>query len=155
MATKENVKPETAPAEEEKAEESAPSAEEKLQALENSNRLWTEILAAGSIKYRNPSVNQRAMLKRWSEDFSVDIIFYACEVMCETAENPSTRYLDGIFKNWKKAGVKTLDDAKALCEKGKENSTKKKTGSSKLKGDPSFDINEIEKKALFNDDYNI
>ena len=131
------------------------AAEEKLQALENSNRLWTEILAAGSIKYRNPSVNQRAMLKRWSEDFSVDIIFYACEVMCETAENPSTRYLDGIFKNWKKAGVKTLDDAKALCEKGKENSTKKKTGSSKLKGDPSFDINEIEKKALFNDDYNI
>ena len=92
------------------------------------------------------------MVKGWEEDFSFDLISYACELMCETAEKPSINYLDGILKRWKKDGIKTVEEAKA----NKENHTNKKTkGNQKLKGTPSFDINEIEKRAIFNDDYDI
>lgn len=128
------------------------AADEKLRYIEDTNKLWKEILEMGSIRYRNPTPKQRLMVKGWEEDFSFELISYACEIMCETAEKPSVNYLDGILKRWKKDGIKTVEEAKA----NKENHSKKeKKGNTKLKGAPSFDISEIEKKALFDDDYDI
>ena len=129
------------------------AAEEKLTELENSDRLWNDIIAMSSIRFRNPSVNQREMIKEWHEAFSMDMIGYACELMKENAEKPTLRYVDTILHNWQKAGIKSLEQAKSDNTEFKAKKEKAKSG--KLKGTPSFDINEIEKKALFDDDYNI
>lgn len=129
------------------------AAEEKLKELENSNRLWKEILAACSITYRNPTRKQREMIKNWADNFSSDLIFYACELMCENAEKPTVKYVDSIIKNWKKAGIKSVEQAKEENKKHKE--SKEKPNNSKLKSKPSFDISEIEKKAMFDDNYDI
>ena len=129
------------------------AAEEKLTELENSDRLWNEIIAMSSIRFRNPSVNQREMIKEWNEAFSIDMIAYACDLMKENAEKPTLRYVDTILKNWQKAGIKTLEQAKTTNDEHQAKKDKSKSG--KLKGTPSFDISEIEKKALFDDDYNI
>lgn len=131
------------------------AAEDKLRELENSNRIWREILAACSIQYRNPSANQRKKLQKWLEDFNLDMIFYACEIMCENADKPGSNYLSKILENWKKKGITSLEQAKADNDSFREKKDKEKEKSGKLKGAPSFDINEIEKKALFDDDYNI
>lgn len=129
------------------------AAEEKISELENSNDFWKEILDLASIKYRAPSVKQRAVIKEWKEDFSIELIGYACEIMKENASTPSIKYLEKILKNWKKAGIKTIDEAKADSEKHTE--TKNKNTPSRLKGAPSFDIKEIEQKAIYDDDYDI
>ena len=128
------------------------AADEKLRYIENTNKLWKEILSLSSLHYRNPTPKQRTMVKQWEEDFSFEVIAYACETMCETAEKPSINYLEGILKRWKKDGIKTVEEAKA----SKENHQKKTTGKTqKLQGKPSFDISEIERKALLEDDYDI
>ena len=130
------------------------AAEEKLRELENSNRLWKEILAAASIAYRNPSLKQREMIKDWSNDFSMDMIFYACEIMRENAEKPNIKYVNGILQNWKKAGIKTIDEAKTADEKhqsGKEKTKKNKKNQYDI--DSTYDIDDITKKAMFNEDY--
>ena len=130
------------------------AAEEKLRELESSDRLWKEILSMCSLGYRNPTPKQREMIAQWCEDFSFDMISYACELMRENAQNPSLRYVQKILNNWKKAGITTLEQAKAADDDFKEKNSKSKD-KNKLKGSPSFDIKEIEKKALYDDDYNV
>ena len=133
---------------------SVSAAEEKLRELENSNRLWKEIIAAASIAYRNPSQKQREMIKDWSNDFSMDMIFYACEIMRENAEKPSLKYVNSILQNWKKAGIKTVDEAKAAGEKHQADKEKaKKNKKNQYDIDSTYDIDDITKKAMFNEDY--
>jgi len=129
------------------------AAEEKLRELENSDKLWNEILATASISFRNPTVNQREMIKNWNEGFSFDMIEYACELMKENAVKPTLKYVDKILQNWQKKGIKTLDEAKADNEAHRAKNENAKSG--KLQGTPSFDISEIEKKAMFDDNYDI
>jgi DnaD/phage-associated family protein len=129
------------------------AAEEKLLELENSDKYWKEVLSVASISYRNPTVNQREMIKNWNEGFSFDMIEYACEQMKENAVKPTLKYVDKILKNWQKKGIKTLDEAKADNEAHKAKNEKAKSG--KLQGTPSFDISEIEKKAMFDDNFDI
>ncbi len=131
------------------------AADEKLRYIENTNKLWKEILSMSSLHYRNPTQKQRALVKSWEEDFSFDLISYACEIMCETAEKPSINYLDGILKRWKKDGIKTVEEAKAGKEKHEKQTKKTSKGPQKLSGKPSFDIEELERRAMFDDDYDI
>ena len=129
------------------------AADEKLRELENSDKLWKEVLATASISFRNPTVNQREMIKNWNDGFSFDMIAYACELMKENAVKPTLKYVDKILLNWQKQGIKTLDAAKADNEAHQAKNEKAKSG--KLQGTPSFDISEIEKKAMFDDNYDI
>ena len=129
------------------------AADEKLRELYNSDKLWKEIVAMSSISFRNPTVKQREMIKHWNEAFSIEMISFACDLMKENAEKPTLKYVDKILSNWQKAGIKTLDDAKADSEAHQAKKEKAKSG--KLQSTPSFDITEIEKKALYDDDYNI
>ena len=131
------------------------AADEKLRYIESTNKLWKEILSMSSLHYRNPTQKQRALVKSWEEDFSFDLISYACEIMCENADKPSINYLDGILKRWKKDGIKTVEAAKASKENHEKQSKKTSKGTQKLQGKPSFDIEEIERRAMFDDDYDI
>ena len=131
------------------------AADEKLRELYNSDKLWKEIVAMSSISFRNPTVKQREMIKHWNEAFSIEMISFACDLMKENAEKPTLKYVDKILSNWQKAGIKTLDDAKADNEAHQAKKEKAKSGKNRYEIESTYDIDEITKKAIFDDDYDI
>lgn len=127
------------------------AASKKLQELKNVDELWNDVIALCEFDYKKPSASQRKMLVRWMTDFDNEMIFFACNIMKKYNEkdNHSLKIVDNILKEWKRKGFKTPADVKAQPKK----EDKKKSG--KLKSKPSFDIDEIEKNAILNDNYDI
>lgn len=126
------------------------AADEKLRELESSDRLWSEIVALSGLRHRNPTLKQRDMIKRWSEDFSIEMIAIACEIMRENADKPTLKYVDSVLRNWKKKGIFTPD---AVVEDEKKHSASSKAKTEEM--DKTYDIDEITKKAMFNENYDI
>lgn len=127
------------------------AADEKLRMLESSDRLWKEIMALSGISHRSPTVKQREMISRWSEDFDIQMISIACDIMKENTDKPTLRYVDTVLKNWKKKGIFT-PEAVAKEEEKKADEKKQK---SKSAIDETYDIDEINRRAMLNDDYDI
>lgn len=126
------------------------AADEKLKDIENSSRLWEEIVGLTGIKHGNPTVKQRNMIKNWFADFSREMIALACDIMKENTEKISLSYADKVLKNWKKKGISTPEEVKADNEKHRK---AKQSKSDDI--DSTYDINEIAKKAMFDDNYDI
>ncbi len=131
--------------------DSLEAADAKLQEIKSCEELWGEVLSRCELDYMKPSSAQKKMLSRWLKDFSQEMIFFACNTMKKYVkeEEKSVRAVDNILKEWKRKGFKTPDDVKAQPKKD----AKKKDG--KLRRAPSFNIDEIAKKAKLNDDYDI
>lgn len=127
------------------------AADERLHELENSDRLWNEIVAMAGIRHSSPTKKQRDMIKAWHNDFSIEMISLACDAMKENAQKPSLKYIDGILKNWKKKNIATPSDVDA--DNDRHNQQKANSDNEKI--DKTYDIDDIEKKAMFNDDYDI
>ena len=130
------------------------AADEKLKELEESDREWDKIVEMCEIRRRKPTTNQRAMIKRWRKDFSMEMIAIACDIMKEHAQNPSLKYVDSVLKNWKKAGIRTPVDVEKENEKFKAKK-ESKTDDKKLKSKPSFDIDSIQNEIFNNDNFDI
>lgn len=130
------------------------AAEEKLIAIEQSDRLWNEIIQLTGIRHRKPSQKQRDMIMQWSRDFSFDMIALAIDEMKEYSDAPSLPYVNKILTNWKKAGVSTpADAAKAKEEftKAKESSAKQKPAKAgEITSKPTYDLEQIKKDARNN-----
>lgn len=126
------------------------AADEKLKDIENTNRLWSKVVDLSGIRHKSPTVKQREMVKAWFSDFSTDMIALACDAMKENTDKPTLNYVDKVLKNWKKKGIKTPDDVNADHEKHIKS---KETKTQDI--DSTYDINEIAKNAMFNDDYDI
>lgn len=127
------------------------AADERLHELESSDRLWNEIVAMSGIRHKSPTQKQRDMIKAWHDDFSIEMISLACDAMKENAQKPSLKYIDGILKNWKKKSITTPSDVEADNER--HNQQKQSAKSEAI--DKTYDIDDIEQKAMFNDDYDI
>lgn len=127
------------------------AADERLHELESSDRLWNEIVAMSGIRHKSPTQKQRDMIKAWHDDFSIEMISLACDAMKENAQKPSLKYIDGILKNWKKKSITTPSDVEADNER--HNQQKQSAKSETI--DKTYDIDDIEQKAMFNDDYDI
>lgn len=127
-------------------------AEEKLRELEKSDRLWKEITAVSGLRHRSPTIKQREMISKWSEDFSFDMIALACEVMREHTDKPTLKYVDGILKNWKKNSIFTPDDFESEQKKHEQQHQQTK---SKPEIDETYDINDINRRAMLNDNFDI
>lgn len=125
-------------------------ADQKLHELENSDRLWNEIVAMSGINHKTPTQKQRDLIKQWHSDFSIDMIALACDAMKENATKPSLKYIDGVLKNWKKRGISTPSD---VAEDNARHSQKNTQKSEKI--DKTYDIDSIEQRAMFNDNYDI
>lgn len=122
-------------------------ADEKLKDLESSDRLWNEIVALSGIRHKSPTQKQREMVKSWTEDFSMEMISLACDAMKENAQSPSLKYVAGVLRNWKKKGIATPADV------AKENEAHASKSQASTKIDTTYDLDDIEKKAMFNDNY--
>ena len=129
------------------------AAEEKLKAIEESDRYWNEIIDLSGIRHRRPTAKQRDMIKNWRADFNMEMIALACDAMRENAERPTLKYVDSVLKNWKKKGIKTPEDVAKDNEKHTAKSNKK--SSEKLEGKPSFDIDKIQDKIFNNDNFDV
>lgn len=127
------------------------TADEKLKELESSDRLWKEIIALIGIRHKNPTIKQREMIKAWHDSFDMTMIAMACDIMKENTDKPTLKYVDTVLKNWKKKGIFTVEAAVA-DEKAHSDASKK---DDKSKIDKTYDIDEIAKRAMFNDDYDI
>ncbi len=129
-------------------------AEEKLKALEKSDRAWNEIASLAGISYKRPTVKQREMIQRWREDFSIEMIALAIDRMKENTDSPKLGYVDKVLKNWKKKGISTPADEARETEEFKKSREKapaeKKTGEISRK--PTYDIEKIKRDAMSNTD---
>ena len=127
-------------------------AEEKLSEIEKSNRMWNEVIAITGIRHRKPTVKQREMINAWFDDFDITMITLASDIMKENISEPKLSYINSILKKWKKMNIKTPADVEKERQefaKQKEEKTKKES-SDKLKSKPSYDLEEIKRRAMNN-----
>ncbi len=127
------------------------AADEKLRELESSDRLWKEIIALIGIRHKNPTVKQREMIQAWYEDFDMTMIAMACDIMKENTDKPTLKYINTVLKNWKKKGIFTVEDV--IADEKEFSRKNNKTNTEKI--DKTYDIDEIAKRAMFNDDYDV
>ncbi|MBQ7203329.1 MAG: DnaD domain protein [Eubacterium sp.] len=128
-------------------------ADEKLKELEVSDKKWNEVVELSGIRHKRPTQKQREMVTSWYNNFSSEMIELACDAMRENAERPSLKYVNKVLTNWQKKNIKTPEDVEKDNQKHREK--KESKNPSKLEGKPSFDIDELQKKALMNDNFDI
>lgn len=129
--------------------DSLSAADEKLKSLELTDKMWVQVVSLSGIHHRNPTQKQREMVARWHKDFSIEMIGLACDIMKEHSDKPALNYVDKVLKNWLKKGILTPADVVAeqdRFEKAKEG---------KIQTAPTYDIDEITRKALLNTEYDI
>lgn len=80
-------------------------------------------------KKGSPAPVEYDYIQKWLDEygFSLEIILQACDKSVKNTDSHRLEYADRILENWHKAGVSTLDDAKAESSKAPKSTGK--TGS--------------------------
>ena len=126
-------------------------AEQKLQDIARGNRLWNEVVAITGIRHRQPTAKQREMVDIWFKDFDIAMITLAADIMKENTPQPTLAYVNKILKEWKKKGISSPAQVQAEQEafaKSREDKQDKKAD--RLKGKPSYDLEQIKRDAMDN-----
>lgn len=102
------------------------------------------VMKALGLTGRSPGDTEYEMMDRWfrSYGFTRELVVEACNRTLRTIHKPDFRYLDGIMKGWKNAGVATLRDVEELDrireekrqrekKAGKQPQSAQKTGTSR------------------------
>jgi len=129
-------------------------ASRKLEELEGAEELWHDVITQCSFEFRKPTAAQQKMVARWHSEFSREMVLFACNTMMKynEEEKRSLKLIDNILKEWKRKGFTTPDEVKAAP---KDDGKKRKSSDGKLRRKPSFDIEELKRKAALDDDYDI
>lgn len=123
-------------------------AEQKLQDIARSDRLWNEIVAITGIRHRRPTSKQREMVDEWFKSFDTTMINLASDIMKENTSEPSLAYINKILKQWKKKSI--TSPAQVQAEQEAFNKSKEDKKSDKLKSKPSYDLEKIKRDAMDN-----
>lgn len=98
---------------------------------------------------------QELLFDKWLDkyNFSLDIIYKACDICFERLNKPDFKYIDGILNKWHDANVKTIDDIKSKSHKHyKYNSTYKNSRNSTSTFNNykqrDYDYEDLERKLL-------
>ena len=128
-------------------------AESRICELEKADAFWQSLKDAAGFAKETPTDKQRQMITAWRADFSDEMIFRAAEIMNENIDKPDLRYMDKILKNWKKAGIRTPEDAKRENEHfERQKAQKEKSRRGEISRPPTYDLDQIRKDALKNTD---
>lgn len=86
------------------------------------------VMRAFGLADRRPGDGERQLIERWFREygFTKEVVLEACRRTLEATNKPSFRYADKILSEWKKTGVKGLNDIAALDEKRRAQGTKQK-----------------------------
>ncbi|MEY8000776.1 DnaD domain protein [Clostridium sp. Mt-5] len=103
---------------------------------------------------------QEELLSKWTEsyNFSLEIIYKACDICFQRINKADFKYIDGILTSWNKDKIKTLEDIEKKdvkksnytnfknTNKGAENKNSKGTFNNFKQRD--YDFKDLEKKLL-------
>ena len=123
-------------------------AAEQIEALRNTQTLWTEFSKAAGITNTRPTTKQMDIVRRWSEEFKykVDIILMAYEAMVENTGKFNLNYMNKVLTNWYQKGYKTHED----IENGEKEFQKAKNKPSKTVSTDaaSYDLDKFNESML-------
>lgn len=128
--------------------ESIADAEQKLQDIARSDRLWNEVVAITGIRHRRPTAKQREMVDGWFKSFDITMINLASDIMKENISEPSLAYINKILKQWSKKNITSPSQVQA--EQEAFNKSKENKKSDRLKSKPSYDLEKIKRDAMDN-----
>ncbi|MDO5407623.1 MAG: DnaD domain protein [Eubacteriales bacterium] len=79
------------------------------------------VMRAFGLTDRKPGDAEKELIERWFGiyGFARDLVLEACNRTLEATHAPSFRYADKILTEWRKAGVKSLQDVAVLDQKRK------------------------------------
>ena len=97
-------------------EQGIDSREKAMEAMKIYNKNYYAVMKAFGISNRNPGEAEASYIKKWLEDYGFDlsVVLEACNRTLASISQPSFPYADSILSRWKKAGVHTINDIKAL-----------------------------------------
>ncbi len=130
-------------------------AEEKIRTVTETYSYFNKVATTFGMKnVGSPTKKQLTFANQWvgTWSFSDDMLRLAYERCVDTKGELNMDYINGILKKWYMAGIKNPDDAKAdFAETPKKGSSAKVSKKSKqtLETDASYDIDEYEKKSIF------
>lgn len=131
--------------------ETVADAEEKLKAIEQSDRQWNEIISITGIKHKRPTQKQRDMVSGWFADFDSVMITLASDIMKENIPEPRLAYINTILNKWKKQNITSPAQVQAQQEDfEKQKAQKAQKSDGRLKSKPTYDLEQIRKNAMEN-----
>lgn len=85
---------------------------------------YFSVMKAFGINDRRPGEGEIQYLEKWFGEygFTRKIVVAACNRTIDAIHHPSFQYADKILSEWRKSGVKTMEDVSVLEEKRKKNS---------------------------------
>lgn len=126
-------------------------AESRICELEKADAFWLSLKDAAGFTRKAPTDKQAQMIVSWRAEFSEEMILYAAQIMSESIDKPDFRYMGKILDNWKRAGIKTPDDAKRENENFERQKAQKEKGRrGEISRAPTYDLEKIKKDALNN-----
>ena len=142
-------------------EEGIRTVHDARSAVNNFNRDYYEVLKSFGISGRNPAPAEITYMKKWFGTYALplEVIKEACGRTILGTGKASFSYADGILKAWSAAGVRSLDDVRALDEKRDLTGPVKRSVNPPAKKKTAFDYQdqrtynytELEKKLLKGD----
>ena len=73
-----------------------------------------------------PSRREQETFDRWKREYGEDLVRYACQLTNQMQSGKLFKYTEAVLKNWEKAGVETVQQAKAETKKFRSSSAASK-----------------------------
>lgn len=124
-------------------------ADEKIRRLEESREAWHRVQSVLGFDLRSPSASEEEMYTNWIKawKFSDDMIKEAYDRCINSIGKYRASYVNSILMKWYQNGIKTIEQAKAEIK----TKSKKKNNSEGVSTNSSFDIDELDDLAMFDD----
>ncbi len=129
-------------------------AEDKIRSLTESYSCYNRVATTFGMKnVGSPTKKQLSLANQWVStwSFSEDMLRLAYERCVDSKGELNMDYINGILKKWYMAGWKNPDDVEKEESEAPKKPMKKaaKKKSNALESDASYDIDEYEKKSIF------
>ena len=89
------------------------------------------VMKAFGLQGRNPGTEEQKLMRKWFGEygFTKEIVLEACGRTLMRTHEPSFPYADRILTEWRKAGVRTLEDIRRLDDGARQGKQEKKPAS--------------------------
>lgn len=128
-------------------------AEDKIRSTTETYSYFNRVASTFGMKNAgSPTKKQLSFASQWvgTWSFSEDMLRLAYERCVDTKGQLNMDYINGILEKWYMAGWKNPDDVEKDAPKATKKSAKKSSKKSNaLESDASYDIDEYEKKSIF------
>lgn len=126
-------------------------AEEKIKRYSESSAAWNTVVAVFGLRMSGtPTKKQLEFSDRWINvwKFSEDMLRLAYERCVDIKGDMSLSYINGILRRWYEQGFRNPNE---VLQADKAKTKAKKQGSTAHSDTASYDLDEYEKKSIFDD----